>query len=89
VSRFDGRGCAWVACHLHPVQSVLCDSGGKFARPVAGRWVGGGGSAIARVVPGQCRAEPHPAATPGPAAPVNKARISFLGGLKRAAELSS
>lgn len=64
-----------------------------------GRW---GRELPARVVPGQCQSEPHPATTPGPAAPVNKARISralvallvgfaweFLLGLRRATEASS
>lgn len=59
------------------------------------RWAGGGGSATARVVPGQCRSEPYPAATRGAAAPVNKARTSqalvallvgFAGVSRRVAE---
>lgn len=68
-----------------------CRGGGQWGRELT-----------ARVAPGLCRSEPHPAATPWPVAPVNKARRTsrrsspslglaweFLPGPRRAAEASS
>lgn len=61
---------------------------GEFRCPAAEEVGRRGRELSARVVPGQCQSEPHSAATPGPAAPVNKARtlralVAFLMGFAR------
>lgn len=74
----------------------------ELGRPAAGEVDPRERELAARAVPGQCRSEPHPAATPGPAALVNKARASrtlaallvgfsreFPSGLEGAAEPNS